>query len=423
MEDFDYLDIQNKNIEKFRCRELDRFRTGEYQHCRELMYDQEFREAYESECQRTGVPHYMLHYLHWSVKDPEMVAYTPSLEYGIRDRQVRVRLGRYLSKHFGHVLSEKKRLELVEKHNATALANCKFHIAMTPGRIETVYTRGPNSCMGHPRDRFAQNFHPTRIYGAGDLGVAFMWRKETDGTQRITARALVWPHKMIHGRVYGDESRLKAMLADRGYTEDWMGFEGAAVLYELPPYGDTPHAPYIDASLGVSPSPDGEILLLTNESEAEWACKGQQGMAHRPGDPCSCCGENTLEEEQFITYEGEMICEDCYGENYFLCDYTEEIHHTDDALTTADGDMISQAAYEQAYFTCDDTDEIYPDDEGYTTFDGRTVCREVYFDHYFTCESCGEIYPNEQANHCDETGKVRCDDCHAEHEEEKNEAA
>ena len=95
----------------------------------------------------------------------------------------------------------------------------------------------------------------------------------------------------------------------------------------------------------------------------------------------------------------------------------------DDSLTTAAGDLISQAAYEQAYFTCDDTDEIYPDDEGYTTFDGRTVCREVYFDHYFTCESCGEIYPNEQANLCDETGKVRCDDCHAEHEEEKNEAA
>ena len=147
MEDFDYLDIQKKNIDKFRCRELSRFRTGEYQRCIELLDDPEFREAYESECQRTGVPHYMLHYLHWSVKDPEMVAYTPSIEYGIRDRQVRVRLGRYLSKHFGHVLSEKKRLELVEKHNATALANCKFHIAMTPGRIETVYTRGPTSCM------------------------------------------------------------------------------------------------------------------------------------------------------------------------------------------------------------------------------------------------------------------------------------
>ena len=144
MEDFDYLDIQKKNIDKFRCRELSRFRTGEYQRCIELLDDPEFREAYESECQRTGVPHYMLHYLHWSVKDPEM-AYTPSIEYGIRDRQVRVRLGRYLSKHFGHVLSEKKRPELVEKHNATALANCKFHIAMTPGRIETVYTRGPTS--------------------------------------------------------------------------------------------------------------------------------------------------------------------------------------------------------------------------------------------------------------------------------------
>ena len=414
---------RQQSIRNFRIRERGRFRDGEYQHCTELLDDVDFRMAYDSLCQRTGVPYRELHYLHWSVKDPEMVAYTPSLEYGIRDRQVRVKLGRYLAKHFGHLLSEKKRLELVEKHNATALANCKFHIAMTPGRIETVYTRGPTSCMGYSRYRFAHNFHPTRIYGAGDLGVAFMWRQDTDGRQRITARALVWPHKMIHGRVYGDESRLKAMLADRGYTENWMGFEGAAVLHELPPYDDTPHAPYIDADLGLSPAPDGEILLLTNESEAEWGCKGQRGLAHSPGEPCSCCGDYTREENQQTTYEGEMICEHCYGEYYFFCEHTSAIHHMDDALTTAAGDLISQVAYEQAYFTCDDTDEIYPDAEGYTTFDGRTVCSEVYFDDYFTCESCGEIYPNEQANHCDETGKVRCDDCHAEHEEEKNEAA
>ena len=400
MEDFDYLDIQKKNIDKFRCRELSRFRTGEYQRCIELLDDPEFREAYESECQRTGVPHYMLHYLHWSVKDPEMVAYTPSIEYGIRDRQVRVRLGRYLSKHFGHVLSEKKRLELVEKHNATALANCKFHIAMTPGRIETVYTRGPTSCMGHPRDHFAHNFHPTRIYGAGDLGVAFMWRKETDGIQRITARALVWPHKMIHGRVYGDESRFKAMLADRGYTEDWMGFDGAAVLHVGEIYQDVPHAPYIDADLGLSPAPpdtEGGILLLTDERLAEWRCKNTNGLA---GSFCTCVA----------------------------CD---EAIHEEDALHDEDGDTWCESCFLDQHSRCDGCDEFTRDDQ-LNDLDDCNYCNCCYENEAATCEDCGDTTHSENLTCSDHDWSPRCDTCHAEHEEqvqnereeeEENEAA
>lgn len=400
MEDFDFA--KARAIDDFRLREIRRFERGEYQRCVELHEDREFREAYDSLCQRTGIPYHAFHYLHWSVKNPEMVAYTPSLEYGIRDRQVRVRLGRYLAKHFGHLLSEKKRLELVEKHNATALANCKFHIAMTPGRIETVYTRGPSSCMSHPRDRFAHNFHPTRIYGAGDLGVAFMWRKETDGTQRITARALVWPHKMIHGRVYGDESRFKAMLADRGYTEDWMGFEGAAVLHKLPPYGDTPFAPYIDADLGLSPCPvpthnGSEILLLTNEQLSEWRCKETNGLA---GNHATC-----------------VCCEDAIDE--------------DDALHDEDGDTWCESCYLDQHSRCDGCDEFTRDDQ-LNELDDSHYCHCCYENEAATCEDCGDTTHSHNLTCSDHDCAPRCDHCHEEHEEqvqnereeeEENEAA
>lgn len=401
MEDNLTEEERQQSIRHFRSREQGRFRTGEYLRCIGLLEDMDFRLAYESECQRTGVPHSMLHYLHWSVKDPEMVAYTPSLEYGIRDRQVRVKLGRYLSKHFGHLLSEKKRLELVEKHNATALANCKFHIAMTPGRIEAVYTHGPSSCMGYSRHHFAHNFHPTRIYGAGDLGVAFMWRQDTDGRQRITARALVWPDKMIHGRVYGDESRFKAMLIDRGYVEDWRGFDGAAVLYKPEIWQNVPHAPYIDADLGLSMPPyDPDvsgILLLTDERLAEWRCKNTNGLA---GSFCTC-----------------VACDDAVDE--------------DDALHDDDGDSYCESCFLDQHSRCDGCDEWTRDDQ-LTDLDDCNYCHCCYENEAATCEDCGDTTHSHNLTCSDHDWSPRCDDCHDDHEqqiqnereeEEENEAA
>ena len=64
---------------------------------------------------------------------------------------------------------------------------------------------------------------------------------------------------------------------------------------------------------------------------------------------------------------------------------------------------------------------MYPDDEQYTTHDGRTICRQVYLDDYFTCDECGEIFPNEEANHCDHTGELRCNDCHEDYREQNPE--
>lgn len=68
-----------------------------------------------------------------------------------------------------------------------------LQFASTPEEIVEVYRAGPHSCIAD----FPPEVHPARVYGAGDLAVAWLG----DGA-RTWARALVWPARRVYGRVY-----------------------------------------------------------------------------------------------------------------------------------------------------------------------------------------------------------------------------
>ena len=382
------------------------------------------------------------HWVHVSVHPdkPDMIAYTRSLKDGMRDRQVRVKLGRYLAQHFGDKLSDQKIAQLVARHNELHGEKLRWHIAMTPKRIETVYRRGPSSCMGHGRRSYDyrldedHDIHPACVYGAGDLGVAFLWRQG-----RITARALVWPERKVFGRIYGDEERLRRALDEAGYQSEYQhrrkitseggdsyvdgGFNGARLLrFEV---GGVLAAPYMDNDYGLkrlhsnvayANSGFAMMTMLCDDS-----CSMTNGLSAPDGDPCSECGENTSPDEQYHTHDGEMICECCRDHNYFYCEDMDELYHIDDAVHTYDHRTISQEAYENGYFTCEDTDEVYPNDMQVVTHDHKYICRPVYENDYFTCSDCGEVYPNEDANVCPHTGEVRCNDCHEDYRQQNPE--
>lgn len=364
-----------------------------------------------------------LHHVHISEHPdkPDMIAYTRSYEDGVRDRQVRIKLGRYLAQTFGSKLSPQRIAELVALHNEHQEEKIKWHIAMTPKRIVTVYRRGPNSCMSKDMSYYSDTIsvHPTYVYGAGDLGVAFIWRKG-----RITARALVWPERKIYGRIYGDEERMVRVLREAGYQPDYIhyrennhlpshkrGFNDAKLLAVRDSWGELV-APYIDGDYGVIVASD--FLLLTNDNK-DYRCESVRGLAVDNGVQCDNCGEMTDGDEVHITVSGETICEGCYESCYFNCDDNDEIYHVDDMHITHDGRCISDDAYNDNYFTCDDNDEIYPKDDKFITHDGRAICRQVFLEDYFTCDECGEIFPTEQWNECEASHSIRCDDCHEKH--------
>jgi len=382
------------------------------------------------------------HFVHVSVHPdkPDMIAYTRSLKDGMRDRQVRVKLGRYLVQQFGDKLSDQKIAQLVAKHNEYQCEKLRWHIAMTPKRIETVYRKGPNSCMSKPRSYYDPRIndfhdaHPTCIYGAGDLGVAFLWRGG-----RITARALVWPERKIYGRVYGDEERLLRALHDAGYQcesehrkaifdaggDQFVdgGFSGARLLrLEV---DEALVAPYMDGEWGldrlhrnVAYANSGFAMMTMRYDDA---CKMTNGLSTEQGDPCADCGDATPPDEQHGTANGEMVCEHCRDQHYFYCEDTDELYHVDECVHTYDHRMICQEAYEDDYFTCEDTGDVYPNDMLVVTNDGGFISREAYNENYFTCSDCGEVYHNDDANVCPHTGEVRCNDCHEEYRQQNPE--
>jgi hypothetical protein len=48
------------------------------------------------------------HFVHVSEDDPSKVAYTPDDRFGSEDRQLRMKPGKYLRKHFAEVLTDKE---------------------------------------------------------------------------------------------------------------------------------------------------------------------------------------------------------------------------------------------------------------------------------------------------------------------------
>jgi hypothetical protein len=145
-----------------------------------------------------------LHYPYISAQEHGMISYTKSLDHGRRGIQTRTKPGRYLTTYFDHVLSEGEIRNLVQWQNAKQLKSeyddaekYPLLIAMDGGGIATAYRDGPASCMGGRHFEFEK--HPTRAYAAGDLGIAYF--RDTN-TNKVVARALVWPAKKIMGRVY-----------------------------------------------------------------------------------------------------------------------------------------------------------------------------------------------------------------------------
>jgi hypothetical protein len=175
------------------------------------------------------------HYVHVSRTNPELLAYTPSPEYGQLDRQMQIKPGRYLAKFFGHILTPAQ----INEHTGAVRANlAKLEFAKTDIEIERIYRAcaggGATACMSYSRDHFAfghserLNKHPVHAYAAGDIQLAYI-RSE----KGIVARVLVWPEKKIFARPYGDYKQIQAALEAQGYKSGV--FDGARLTPILCP--------------------------------------------------------------------------------------------------------------------------------------------------------------------------------------------
>ncbi len=132
---------------------------------------------------------------------------------------------------------------------------------------------------------------------------------------------------------------------------------------------------------------------------------------------CECCDHeiDTENEEYYTTADGEIICEDCYMNDYFTCEYCGEVHHIDDSYTAQDtGAMYCENCKDNQLYYCEDCGEYYEESNNmHQLANGDYICEHCFeYGSYYYCESCGELY------HCDDmheqNGYMYCDDCYEE---------
>lgn len=335
------------------------------------------------------------HFAHQGLSDPEMVAFTPNHAYGLADRQVTMKLGKYLKKFYGDMLDDDQIRELANLGKGQEVL-----WAHGGDEIEEVYNNGPSSCMvgkdwGHA--------HPARAYGyqyedgSFEFGLAHL--KCGD---KITARCLVSLKHKVWTRFYGDDGPvLGSKLEELGFEKvAGMGDYGLR-LADLGGRGSYIIMPYLDGDDQYF-NRQGDHYVW-KEYGGEYCADCADGLV-RAEDmrECDHCEREYAEDSEAWnhTYHSTIVCDHCCDQ-HFTHAWTSRSGHG-----YVDNDEVIECRSNGEYYLNDDRllsmHHIVEDDEGdywkaddiQTLHDGTVVGENV------TVIECGE----------DDFGDIQYDD-------------
>ena len=200
--------------------------------------------------------HINQHFPHVSHDDPTMVAFTVDMEGALKDKKVRISMGRFLRRFFP-LYTDNAIRSLEASHRAEL--DPTLEIVTGIEAVTAAYTTmaGDSGCMRYGMDHFGhQQYHPAAIYGSPNFGVAV--HRSEKGT--VKSRAVVWtnpedPDDKRYVRIYGDAA-LQRKLERHGYR--LKGLRGTKVMAlrdeawaDDPAYQDRFVAPYVDPAGGI----------------------------------------------------------------------------------------------------------------------------------------------------------------------------
>ncbi len=242
---------------------------------------------------------------HMDPAKPTMIRFIRDDKDGQRGRYTSMTVGRFLSRFRSHEFTQDE----IEKYCAVIgldMEVSKLHVENSEDAFERIYLNGPHSCMAYEakHDRYGtENIHPVRLYGDLDLAVAYIIRAGD-----ITGRCLVWPETKIHGRIYGDQKRMRLRLEEEGYKEDW-DFTGARLHFQKNEYGEI-RAPYVDGELRGDISEDQKYIILSKDGSL--VLQSDSGTVYT--DRCGSCDVRGV----FLQWSEDndcYTCEDCFEDD------------------------------------------------------------------------------------------------------------
>lgn len=301
--------------------------------------------------------------------DSNVLRYTASFMDGLRGKVTEIKPGRYLQKFYPH-LKPSEVQGWVDRWN---LENAEpvLQLASTPDEIEAVYCmQGLTSCMDGTHS-FESEIHPCRVYGLGDLAVAYLTRQG-----RLTARALVWPEKKAIGiRMYGDDARLTAALKNAGYDYRDGGLIGARLLKIK--HESTYVMPYID-TLRVRDA--GSHFVLSNRGDS---ADRTDGLLSDPEPEywCERC-EDGCDGDNWTMVGDDIWCDDCANVHAFTCNHCDQTRPDDEANRACGGGTICDRCARRDFTHCECCDDYYRDTED--------ECPDCGPEEPEDCAECGE---------------------------------
>jgi hypothetical protein len=346
------------------------------------------------------------HFLHVSKKDPSKIAFTQNNEKGIADIQTPMRVGAYLLQ-FVEGMTQELANSLALSH-ASLYAPSEVCFAKTAKEITKVYLDGPNSCMSKSLSYYCGHIHPVTVYGDSDLVLAYI-KNDSD---EISARGLVWPDKMVYGRLYGDTYRLDKALKSLGYDNNggsWDIFEGAKIAKIENENGDGFIMPYLDGIQSVIEKDDYFVISAYGDLRADSTCGTTVS-----GVTCDNCEDLSDRDEMGEVYVHRTTtrqwCHHCRENDAFFCEGIQEMVSNSRAFEI-DGSCFSDWYVAENANRCDYSGDYTFDDLVTVIIDHNGETSEwsenIAESHGFICRISGVYYSDDLAIYDDWTDKPR----------------
>ena len=300
-----------------------------------------------------------LHKLHISTVDESLIAYYPSLKHLREGREVRTRIGKYLSKYASLIYGDLESNDLASKVKDTVDRFNLIYCDAKDFEIEIISDDCDNkqlwnkaydsnsivhSCMSN------EDIGTAYCTGRGQLALAVVRHKDTKQT---LARCIIRLHndKVTDNRegvirfYPPTESStasmyLKNYLADIGYSEH-VSLSGIYLKTYEHENGSF-YAPYIDGGTNVADLKyinDEPYFLIT--SYGDYSLDRTDLIANDGKEyyACDCCGESMHEDEStYISTDENSVCDSCL-DNYYTRDIEDEFIHDSYAVYVADLDV------------------------------------------------------------------------------------
>jgi len=341
-----------------------------------------------------------------SLKFPGQVAYFASANHAATGRLTACRPGKYLTRWCPTLPQPVVALWALRGacagRNAVAGVEAEnehswMRFATTREEIAAVYTSGgiSYSCMsGDASEYKSKPVHPSEVYAAGDLAVAYA---VYPGTEYVIARVLVWPDRKLCGRFYFAKDNellaagfLKMVINESG---DTIGTEGMLKRYDI-------ITPFYDAltALGYDISEQcltGARLLKLTSQYGDLVCPYTDypryveigsDYLYLCGDPDDGIETNT----DGIIPDRDSDCDDNsnYASCYHCgCDFDLDSEGASCIGPNEDRD-VCDSCMDRHYSSCTSCGVTTVQSDMSTNAQGRYYCESCWADGCVTCETC-----------------------------------